>query len=217
MKALLNIIRSLFNLIRYLLSPLKRAVCRRRRSSDSDFSTPMGMIDSNSMSIDMTQSYPSNSDIQMESWDTWGDQSSDHYSKTQQHINDYRTKLQKEEPEPEPEPDYFGGMEPSLKKTQKIVIKKRGDNLVNKTAISNRLAMVSDIPMQGSELDTWEDENSAWDQVGEEDLSYEAETAIKEKRRAERHQRHLEQQKRKLEKESRLGRKDRDIVAVKLS
>ncbi|KAK6167585.1 hypothetical protein SNE40_021576 [Patella caerulea] len=217
MKALLNIIRSLFNLIRYLLSPLKRAVCRRRRSSDSDFSTPMGMIDSNSMSIDMTQSYPSNSDIQMESWDSWGDQSSNHYSKTQQHINDYRNNLQKEEPVPEPEPDYFGGMEPSLKKTQKIVIKKRGDNPVNKTAISNRLAMVSDIPMQGSELDTWEDENSAWDQVGEEDLSYEAEAAIKEKRRAERHQRHLEQQKRKLEKESRLGRKDRDIVAVKLS
>ncbi|ESO83231.1 hypothetical protein LOTGIDRAFT_169642 [Lottia gigantea] len=224
MKALINIIKSIFNLIRYLLSPLKRAVCRRRRSSESDFAAPV--TDLNSLSIDMTQSYPGNNDIQMEPWDSWNDagtnnRSNNNYGNpTQQYINNYRQNLKKPEPEPVPEPDYFEDMEPSLRKTAKIHVKKKhaADNNINKSAISNRLAMTSDIPLQtGSELDAWEDENNAWDEVGDEDLSYEAEVALKDKRRAERQQRQLEHQKRKLEKESRLNRKDRDIVAVKLS
>ena len=55
---------------------------------------------------------------------------------------------------------------------------------------------------QTSELGTWEDEAQTWEDEAGEDLSWEAENAIKEKRKAERYQRHLQQQRKKQEREA---------------
>ena len=58
----------------------------------------------------------------------------------------------------------------------------------------------SNCVIQGSELESWEDEGeSAWAAEAEEDLSWQAEATLREKRRREREQRQLEQHRKKQE------------------
>ena len=56
--------------------------------------------------------------------------------------------------------------------------------------------------LQTSELGTWEDQSQTWEDEAGEDLSWEADNAIKEKRKAERQQRQLQQQRKKQEREN---------------
>lgn len=66
---------------------------------------------------------------------------------------------------------------------------------------------------QGSELGTLDDVNSGWADEAMEDLSNEAEIAIREKRRFERERRLAEHQMKKQEKMAASGRKDRETVS----
>ena len=56
---------------------------------------------------------------------------------------------------------------------------------------------------QGPDLQEWDDnEATGWDQEATEDLSWEAEAALKEKKRLDRRQRNLEKQRQKGDKNS---------------
>ena len=75
-----------------------------------------------------------------------------------------------------------------------------------------------DLFFQTSELGAWEDETQTWEDEAEEDLSWEAENAIKEKRKAERYQRQLQQQRKKQEREAvRHKQSQGQFSAVRLS
>lgn len=72
--------------------------------------------------------------------------------------------------------------------------------------------------LQGSELGSWEDEGNAWGDEAQEDLSWQAEAAMKEKRRLERQERTMEQQRKKHERDMKGGQKrDSHMMAVRLS
>ena len=71
--------------------------------------------------------------------------------------------------------------------------------------------------LQGSELGSWEDTGGAWSEETAEDLSWQADAAIKERRRVERQERSLEQQRKKQEREMKSVKKDSHLVAVRLS
>ena len=58
---------------------------------------------------------------------------------------------------------------------------------------------------------------SAWGEELEEDLSWQAEAALKEKRRAERENRTMEQQKKKQQRDAMRGLKKDHSLAVKIS
>lgn len=66
-------------------------------------------------------------------------------------------------------------------------------------------------------MGTWEDGDSAWGAEAVEDLSWQADAAIKEKRRVEREHRQLEAQRKRQEKDAQRQRKDSGFSAVKLS
>ncbi len=79
-------------------------------------------------------------------------------------------------------------------------------------------AFVIIFQQDGDELGVWEESENAWGEEATEDLSWEADSAIREKRRLERQYRHAEQQRKKMEKEAmRSMRKDGQFSAVKLS
>lgn len=70
---------------------------------------------------------------------------------------------------------------------------------------------------QASELESWEEDPSAWAEEITEDLSWEAEAAIREKRKAERQERTLEQQRKKQQRDAARGMKKDTHIAVKIS
>ncbi|XP_025251007.1 receptor-binding cancer antigen expressed on SiSo cells isoform X2 [Theropithecus gelada] len=83
------------------------------------------------------------------------------------------------------EPDYFKDMTPTIRKTQKIVIKKREPLNFGipdgSTGFSSRLAATQDLPFihQSSELgdlDTWQENTNAWEE--EEDAAWQAEEVL---------------------------------------
>ncbi|XP_063499577.1 receptor-binding cancer antigen expressed on SiSo cells isoform X1 [Symphalangus syndactylus] len=84
------------------------------------------------------------------------------------------------------EPDYFKDMTPTIRKTQKIVIKKREPLNFGipdgSTGFSSRLAATQDLPFihQSSELgdlDTWQENTNAWEE--EEDAAWQAEEVLR--------------------------------------
>uniref|UniRef100_A0A2K5RRG6 Receptor-binding cancer antigen expressed on SiSo cells n=1 Tax=Cebus imitator TaxID=2715852 RepID=A0A2K5RRG6_CEBIM len=84
------------------------------------------------------------------------------------------------------EPDYFKDMTPTIRKTQKIVIKKREPLNFGipdgNTGFSSRLAATQDMPFihQSSELgdlDTWQENTNAWEE--EEDAAWQAEEVLR--------------------------------------
>uniref|UniRef100_A0A2I3H2H2 Receptor-binding cancer antigen expressed on SiSo cells n=1 Tax=Nomascus leucogenys TaxID=61853 RepID=A0A2I3H2H2_NOMLE len=84
------------------------------------------------------------------------------------------------------EPDYFKDMAPTIRKTQKIVIKKREPLNFGipdgSTGFSSRLAATQDLPFihQSSELgdlDTWQENTNAWEE--EEDAAWQAEEVLR--------------------------------------
>lgn len=126
--------------------------------------------------------------------------------------------------EEEEEPDYFKDMAPTIRKTQKIVLKKREplNYLVpdGSAGFSSRLAATQDTSFiqpssELGDMDAWQEDPSAWEE--ESDAAWEAEEVLRQQKLADREKRSLEQQKRKMEKEvQRMMKKDQKM-AVKLS
>ncbi|MBZ3876694.1 Fibrocystin-L [Sciurus carolinensis] len=123
------------------------------------------------------------------------------------------------------EPDYFKDMTPTIRKTQKIIIKKREPLNFGvpdgSTGFSSRLAATQDMPFihQSSELgdlDTWQENTNAWEE--EEDAAWQAEEVLRQQKIADREKRAAEQQRKKMEKEAqRLMKKEQNKIGVKLS
>lgn len=119
------------------------------------------------------------------------------------------------------EPDYFKDMTPTIRKTQKIIVKKREPINYNvPDGFSSRLAATQDIPFVQSaelgDLETWRETINAWEE--EEDASWQAEEVLREQKIAEREKRSAEQQRKKIEKEvQRQMKKEPSKIGVKLS
>lgn len=71
--------------------------------------------------------------------------------------------------------------------------------------------------IQGSELGSWEDTENAWGEESQEDLSWQAEEAIKQSRKSEQQRRLQEHARRKMEKEQGRNKKDNTLSAVRLT
>uniref|UniRef100_A0A0L8HWM8 Receptor-binding cancer antigen expressed on SiSo cells n=1 Tax=Octopus bimaculoides TaxID=37653 RepID=A0A0L8HWM8_OCTBM len=100
-----------------------------------------------------------------------------------------RNRNKSENGEQEPDIDFFQDMTPKIKKTAK----------------------------QDTELGIWEENGKCWEEASE-DLSWQVDATIKEKKRAEREARQLEQLRKKQEKELVRGlKKDSPFAAVRLS
>ncbi|XP_064652757.1 receptor-binding cancer antigen expressed on SiSo cells-like isoform X2 [Lineus longissimus] len=238
--------RKFLGIVLGIMALFKRAMCflgRKRR--DSGTLLPTANHYPNPMSANVTQSVPGNEEkavhvlmegdsggppeVELESWDNWGqgDGTINISVVDNGMANNYQTggpghhgnQMNNTDAQEEPEIDFFQDMTPTFRKPKTILIRKKEEQA---GTLSSRLAMSSgsDIPQQGPDLGSWEDTENAWDEALGEDLSWEAEAAIKEKRRQEREHRFLEHQKKKIERDSqRLHKKDSGghISAVKLS
>uniref|UniRef100_W5M542 Estrogen receptor binding site associated antigen 9 n=1 Tax=Lepisosteus oculatus TaxID=7918 RepID=W5M542_LEPOC len=143
------------------------------------------------------------------------------------------------------EPDYFKDMAPTIRKTQKIVLKKRDPmNFAvsdSNAGFSSRLAVTQDMSFNQpsaelGDLHTWQEDSNAWED--EADAAWDAEEVLRyllfsvcrylgrtvrlkrlnrQQKMAEREKRALEQQRKKLEKEAQRLSKKEQKIAVKLS
>lgn len=127
------------------------------------------------------------------------------------------------EPE-EAEPDYFKDMAPTIRKTQKIVLKKREPMgfmpADTTTGFSSRLAATQDVAFippssELGDMDAWQEDPSAWEE--ESDAAWEAEEVLRQQKLVEREKRAMEQQRKKMEKEAQRMMKKEQKIAVKLS
>ncbi|XP_010902635.1 receptor-binding cancer antigen expressed on SiSo cells [Esox lucius] len=125
----------------------------------------------------------------------------------------------------EPEPDYFKDMAPTIRKTQKIVLKKREplNYLVpdGSAGFSSRLAATQDTSFiqpsaELGDMDTWNEDVNAWEDESS-DAAWEADLVLRQQKMAEREKRSLEQQRKKMEKEAQRMMKKDQKIAVKLS
>ncbi|KAG9276371.1 receptor-binding cancer antigen expressed on SiSo cells [Astyanax mexicanus] len=126
--------------------------------------------------------------------------------------------------EDEEEPDYFKDMAPTIRKTQKIVLKKREQMNFSApditTGFSSRLAAAQDMSFiqpsaELGDLDNWQEDNNAWEDESE--AAWEAEEVLRQQKMAEREKRAMEQQRKKMEKEAQRMMKKEQKIAVKLS
>ncbi|RUS86477.1 hypothetical protein EGW08_005727, partial [Elysia chlorotica] len=220
-----NIIKYIYGLFYAIVRPLRRVVCRRRKLSTSD-DIALTSVGTGNLRLSTPQQYgdDQNADLEMESWDAWdnstdgGDAYKNGYhgkpslgvsSIQNYHYNQQRQQQQQEQQQVEPEPDFFGDMTPTVKKQTKILIRKKEEEIPAGRSISSRLAVMSDVPMVTSELEAWEEEEarSAWDSEEVcEDLTWQAEEAIRETRRKERAQRVAQNQRRKQQRDQERAR-----------
>ncbi|XP_037667095.1 receptor-binding cancer antigen expressed on SiSo cells-like [Choloepus didactylus] len=107
------------------------------------------------------------------------------------------------------EPDYFKDRIPSIRKTQKIVTKKREPLNFGisdgSTGFSSILAAMQDMPFihqspELGDLDTWQESTDVWEE--EEDAAWQAEEVLRQQKTADREKRAVEQQRKKMEKEA---------------
>lgn len=124
----------------------------------------------------------------------------------------------------EEEPDYFKDMAPTIRKTQKIVLKKREPlNYMapdGPAVFSSRLAASQDTAFiqpssELGDMDAWQEDPSAWED--ESDAAWEAEEVLRQQKLADREKRSLEQQRKKLEKDAQRMMRKEQKMAVKLS
>ncbi|XP_036729625.1 LOW QUALITY PROTEIN: receptor-binding cancer antigen expressed on SiSo cells-like [Balaenoptera musculus] len=121
------------------------------------------------------------------------------------------------------EPDYFKDITPTIKKTQKIIIKKREPLNFGipdgSTGVSSRLAVTQDMPFihqspELGDLDTWQENTNAWEE--DEDAAWQAKEVLRQQKREKREP--AEQQRKKMEKEAQgLMKKEQNKIGVKLS
>ncbi|KAL5015080.1 hypothetical protein ScPMuIL_009350 [Solemya velum] len=214
-KVVWNVVKKIFGVVFCILSPLKRLICRRKRHSSD---TVLPLVNHYAVPIDVTHSVPSNTELEMEPWDSWGIGEKSVGTKSDQYRDKQlpRSYSQASDEDQEPQIDYFQDMQPEVKKTAKIRLKK--NEIINTTAISKRLAANTDIPMSpGADLGTWEDTANAWEDSNT-DLTWQAEAEIKENRRKEREMRSREQHRKIQERAAKKGLKpDVYFSAVRLS
>ncbi|NP_001089294.1 uncharacterized protein LOC734342 [Xenopus laevis] len=187
-----------------VLAFFKRLICRsgRGRKLSGDQITLPTAVDYSSVPK------------QVEEWSSWDDEAP--------------TSVKIEGGVEQLEPDYFKDMAPNIRKTQKIVIKKREpanfgnmDFADGSIAFSSRLAATQDIPFihQSAELgdlETWQETSNAWEEEG--DATWQAEEVLRQQKMAEREKRMAEQQRKKMEKDAqRLMKKEQTKMGVKLS
>lgn len=196
-----------------VFSFLKRLICRsgRGRKLSGDQITLPTTVDYSSV--------PKQTDV--EEWTSW-----DEDAPTSVKIEGGNGNVSTQQnPLEQLEPDYFKDMTPTIRKTQKIVIKKREPLNFGipdgSTGFSSRLAATQDMPFihQSSELgdlDTWQENTNAWEE--EEDAAWQAEEVLRQQKIADREKRAAEQQRKKMEKEAqRLMKKEQNKIGVKLS
>jgi len=230
LQVLVNMLKSLYGLLYSIMRPMRRLVCRRRRVSEADGSELMSVATGADVKTDLPlygQAAGAGEEGEMESWDSWSDptgvsvdQSAPSYPGGGQ-VNNGTPAFNQPEPEPEFEPDFFQDMAPEVKKQRKYLIRKKEAGFLPNTtsAMMSRMAVMSDVPAASSELGEWQEETNAWD-TGEasEDLTWQAEEAIRDTRKKERLERQIGQQKKKLEKEAMRGmRTNPTLIATKLS
>ncbi|KAK3086998.1 hypothetical protein FSP39_000166 [Pinctada imbricata] len=213
-KVIWNIIKKIFGVIFLVLSPLKRLCCRRkRRNSD----TILPLTNNYSIPSDFKDSPTPSFQGELQSWDSWdGEEKTNHHGNSQTGPHSMqRSRSKQDSVSEEPEIDFFSDMTPQIKRQRKLYI---GNNEDRHSNSSNKFAVYTDIPLnQGSELETWEEGENAWEGESMEDLSWEAEAAIKQSRKHEQQRRLQEHQRRKLEKENLRSKKEGQLSAVKLS
>ncbi|XP_075681933.1 receptor-binding cancer antigen expressed on SiSo cells [Rhinoderma darwinii] len=150
---------------------------------------------------------------QVEEWSSWDDE-----VPTSVKIEGGNGTLAQEEP------DYFRDMTPTIRKTQKIIVKKREPiNYIipdGSLGFSSRLAATQDINFVQSaelgDLETWQENSNAWEE--EEDAGWQADEVLRQQKMAEREKRTAEQQRKKMEKEvQRQMKKEQNKIGVKLS
>ncbi|KAJ8288372.1 hypothetical protein COCON_G00010310 [Conger conger] len=195
-----------------LFSFFKRLICRsgRLRKLSGDQITLPTTVDFSSVS----------KQPEIEEWSSW-----DEEAPTSIKIEGGNGNLPApQDDQEEEEPDYFKDMAPTIRKTQKIVLKKREPLNFSvpdgNSGFSSRLAAtqgVSFIQPSGElgELDTWQEDPNAWED--ESDAAWEAEEVLRQQKMAEREKRSMEQQRKKLEKEAQRLMKKEQKIAVKLS
>ncbi|KAE8599486.1 hypothetical protein XENTR_v10017205 [Xenopus tropicalis] len=196
-----------------VLAFFKRLICRsgRGRKLSGDQITLPTAVDYSSVPK------------QVEEWSSWDDE-----APTSVKIEGGNGTLSTQTSVEQDEPDYFKDMAPTIRKTQKIVLKKRDpanfgnmDFSDGSIGYSSRLAATQDIPFihQSAELgdlETWQENSNAWEEEG--DASWQAEEVLRQQKMAEREKRMAEQQRKKIEKEAqRLMKKDQNKMGVKLS
>ncbi|CAL1538714.1 unnamed protein product [Lymnaea stagnalis] len=226
-----RVFKSVFGILFTILRPLQRLFCRRQKLSKME-GVELTSIGSGDMPYDSQYSLSKShiEEIEPETWDTWDDKG-EHSSRDQSaaqrkdqaqrgygtsHNYHYNKKLM--EPEPEEEVNFFEDMTPQVKRQPKILIRKKDAAPTSFPYFSDRLGVLSDVPLANSELEAWEDESNAWEtEEASEDLSWQAQEAIKEKKRLERLERQMEQQKKKQKKEEMRGLKTGSLIATKLS
>lgn len=193
-----------------VLSFFKRLICRsgRGRKLSGDQITLPTAVDYSSVPK------------QVEEWSSW-DEDAPTSVKIEGGNGTLSTQNSMEE-----EPDFFKDMTPTIRKTQKIIIKKREPiNFSlpdgNLGGFSSRLLPSQDIPFvhQSAELgdlETWQENSNAWEE--EEDAAWQAEDVLRQQKMAEREKRTAEQQRKKMEKEMlRQVKKEQNKIGVKLS
>lgn len=195
-----------------LFSFLKRLICRsgRGRKLSGDQITLPTTVDYSSV--------PKQTDI--EEWTSW-DEDAPTSIKIEGGNGNVATQQNALE---QLEPDYFKDMTPTIRKTQKIIIKKREPLNFGvpdgSTGFSSRLAATQDMPFihqspELGDLDTWQENTNAWE---EEDAAWQAEEVLRQRKIADREKRAAEQQRKKMEKEAqRLMKKEQNKIGVKLS
>ncbi|XP_072266832.1 receptor-binding cancer antigen expressed on SiSo cells [Pyxicephalus adspersus] len=192
-----------------ILSFFRRLICRsgRGRKLSGDQITLPTAVDYSSVPK------------QVEEWSSWDDE-----APTSVKIEGGNGTLATQNSVDPEEPDYFKDMAPTIRKTQKIVIKKRDPANYSipdgNMGFSSRLAAAQDISFvhQSTELgdlETWQENTNAWE---EEDATWQAEEVLRQQKLAEREKRSAEQQRKKMEKEAqRQIKKDQSKIGVKLS
>ncbi|XP_057691303.1 receptor-binding cancer antigen expressed on SiSo cells [Corythoichthys intestinalis] len=195
-----------------LLSFFKRLICRTgrgRKLSGDQITLPT--------TVDFSSSIPKQPEV--EEWSSW-----DEEAPTSIKIEDGNGNVPAQPTEIE-EPDYFKDMAPTIRKTQKIVLKKREplNFLVpdGSAGFSSRLAASQDMmtfsppSAELGEMDNWQGDTNAWED--ESDATWEAEEVLRQQKLAEREKRSMEQQRKKMEKEAQRMMKKEQKMAVKLS
>ncbi|XP_048729610.2 receptor-binding cancer antigen expressed on SiSo cells-like isoform X2 [Ostrea edulis] len=203
-----NVIKKIFGILLTILSPLKRLLCRRKRRT-SDTILPL----SNHYSIpgDFSQ-MATNGEEEFQAWDEWETESKK--AATNGQLGNPRPKNSQTEEEEE-EIDFFLDMTPKIRRQKKVYV---GGNSNTSQLGANKFAFLGDAPLnQGAELGSWEDTENAWGEESLEDLSWQAEAAIKQSRKSEQQRRLQEHARRKMEKEQARSKKDSMFTAVKLT
>ncbi|XP_003726664.1 receptor-binding cancer antigen expressed on SiSo cells isoform X2 [Strongylocentrotus purpuratus] len=217
----------------YFYSFIKRTIFRfrRRRSSDPSLPTkgsgPGGGGPSSSANGSSAKNYANTSGVDL-AWDDWGDGSTmsikiDPTTPTVAPSNQTAPSSlsNPENEEEEDHVDYFADMTPRYKKPP--TIRKKTPQMIPGPSsltqgLSNRLTLgMDETAVLTDELGAWSENDNGWGEEAGDDLAWEADQVIREKKLAERERRAAEQRRKKMERDAqRVTKKDTGKLATKL-